>query len=41
MGQDDARMLKELERENTRLKKIVAEQAVDNSLLKEMIGKKC
>jgi transposase-like protein len=40
MGQDDARKLKELERENTRLKKIVAEQAVDNRLLKEMLGKK-
>lgn len=39
-GQDDPRMLKELERENTRLKKIVAEQAVDIRLLKEMLGKK-
>ena len=30
-----ARRLKELEKENTRLKKLVADQALDNSILKE------
>jgi transposase-like protein len=32
---DQARRLKELERENTRLKKLVAEQALDIEILKE------
>jgi transposase-like protein len=32
---DQARRLKELEGENTRLKKLVAEQALDISILKE------
>ncbi len=32
---DQARRLKELERENARLKKLVADQALDNSILKE------
>ncbi len=32
---DQAKRLKELERENTRLKKIVADQALDNAILKE------
>ena len=32
---DQARRLKELERENGRLKKIVADQALDNAILKE------
>ena len=32
---DQARRLKELERENARLKHIVAEQALDNAILKE------
>ncbi len=32
---DQARRLKELERENARLKKLVAEQALDNAILKE------
>ena len=32
---DQAKRLKELERENSRLKKIVADQAVDNAILKE------
>ena len=30
-----AKRLKELERENTRLKRLVAEQALDNAILKE------
>ena len=33
---DQAKRLKELEQENTRLKKIVAEQAIDNLILKEV-----
>jgi transposase-like protein len=33
---DQARRLKELERENARLKKLVAEQALDNAILKEV-----
>ena len=32
---DQAKRLKELERENTRLKKLVADQALDISILKE------
>lgn len=32
---DQARRLKELEKENIRLKKLLAEQALDNSILKE------
>ncbi len=32
---DQAKRLKELERENARLKRIVADQALDNSILKE------
>lgn len=36
MGIPQARRLKELEKENARLKKIVAEQALDNSILKEV-----
>jgi transposase-like protein len=32
---DQAKRLKELEKENTRLKKLVAEQALDNAILKE------
>ena len=35
MGESEARRLRELERENGRLKKIVAEQAIDISILKE------
>ena len=33
---DQAKRLKELERENTRLKKLVADQALDNAILKEV-----
>jgi putative transposase len=36
----DATRLKELERENQRLKKIVADQALDISILKEINSKK-
>jgi transposase-like protein len=32
---DQAKRLKELERENTRLKRLVADQALDNAILKE------
>ena len=32
---DQAKRLKELERENSRLKKLLAEQALDNAILKE------
>jgi len=33
---DQAKRLKELERENSRLKKIVADQALDNAMLREL-----
>jgi transposase-like protein len=36
MKANDARPLKELERENSRLKKIVADQALDIVMLKEV-----
>ena len=36
MKVDDAKRLKELERENSRLKKIVADQALDIDMLKEL-----
>ncbi len=36
MKANEAKRLKELEKENARLKKIVAEQAVDISILKEV-----
>jgi hypothetical protein len=36
MKADDAKRLKELERENGRLKKMVAEQALDLDMLKEL-----
>lgn len=39
MDMDSTRRLRELEKENTRLKKIVADQAVDISILKEMSRK--
>jgi len=38
MKLDQAKRLKELEAENGRLKKIVAEQAVDLSILKEAVS---
>ena len=36
MKADDAKRLKELEKENTRLKRIVADQALDIDMLKEV-----
>ncbi len=36
MKADDAKRLKELERENSRLKKMVAQQALDIDMLKEL-----
>ena len=36
MKADDAKRLKELEKENSRLKKLVAEQALDIDMLKEL-----
>ena len=36
----EARRLKALEDENSRLKRLVAEQALDNQLLKELLGKR-
>jgi len=35
---DQAKRLKDLEKENARLKKIVADQALDNSILKEALS---
>ncbi len=37
---DQARRLKELEKENTRLKRLVADQALDNAILKEVASGK-
>lgn len=39
MEVSDARRLKSLEDENRKLKKLLAEQVLDNSTLKEMLGK--
>ena len=39
MKADDAKRLKELEKENARLKKMVADQALDSSILKEVLSK--
>lgn len=39
MEQSQLRRLKELEKENARLKKIVAEQALDIDTLKDLLGK--
>ena len=36
MQADDAKRLKELERENARLKRIVADQVLENQALKEV-----
>jgi len=36
MKADDAKRLKELERENRRLKRVVADQALDIDMLKEL-----
>ena len=40
MDKSQARRLKELERENTRLKKLVADLALDNAILEEALSKK-
>ncbi len=40
MDKTQARRLKELERENARLKKIVADLSLDNEILKEVLSKK-
>jgi transposase-like protein len=37
---DQAKRLKELEKENARLKKLLAEQALDNAILKETVSGK-
>ena len=40
MGVSDVRQMRQLIAENARLKKIVAQQAMDNHALKELLGKK-
>lgn len=40
MDKSEVRRLKELERENTRLKKLVAELALDKAILEEAVAKK-
>ena len=40
MTVSDARRLKELEVENQRLKQLVADQALDNRILREIVSKK-
>ena len=40
MNTSDARRMKELEKENARLKKLVAEQALDISILRDVNSKK-
>ncbi len=40
MDVNDARRLKALEEENRRLKQIVADQTLDNRVLKELLSKK-
>jgi putative transposase len=37
---DEAKRLKQLEDENRRLKKLVAEQALDIAMLKDVVGRK-
>jgi hypothetical protein len=37
MRTNQAKRLKELERENGRLKKLIADQALDNAILKEAL----
>ncbi|MFN2134523.1 MAG: hypothetical protein ACK2UK_01125, partial [Candidatus Promineifilaceae bacterium] len=38
---NQARRLKELERENTRLKKLVADLSLNKAILEEALGKSC
>jgi putative transposase len=40
MEVSDARRLRELERENARLKKLLAEAELDKAMLKDVLGKK-
>lgn len=40
MDVPQAKKLKEMEKENTRLKKLVADLSLDNAILKEVLGKK-
>jgi len=40
MEKSDARQLKELEKENARLKKLLAEKELDNDILKEALKTK-
>ena len=40
MTKDDAKRVRQLEDENRQLKKLVADLALDNSILKEVVGKK-
>jgi putative transposase len=40
MGISDARRLKELEAENAKLKKLLAEAHLDNTALKDVLGRK-
>ena len=40
MNTNQAQKLKTLEKENTRLKKLVAELSLDNAILKEVLSKK-
>src|SRR5687767_14262074 len=40
MTVNEAQRLKELERENSRLKRLLAERMLENDLLRELLGKK-
>ena len=40
MDVSDAKRLKELESENTKLKKLLAEQMLDNAMLKDVASRK-
>ena len=40
MTVNEAQRLKELERENSRLKRLLAERLLENDLLRELLGKK-
>ena len=40
MDVSQAKKLKEVEKENVRLKKLVADLSLDNAILKEVLGKK-
>lgn len=40
MSINEAQRLKELEKENGRLKRLLAERVLENDLLKELLGKK-